>query len=264
VRRKKTAAELKNLFDISGKTALVTGACGALGSAICRGLALNGADLVLCDIDKTALESLAGELRKEGRKVLTVSCDIRSEASVDAMVSEAMKEMGSIDILFNGAGVAHRELLVKMDIDAWQRVMDINVKGTLLCCKAVAREMIALGKPCSIINIGSVRGFHGHEGGYTGYGTSKAAIHYITQTLAMEWGKQKIRVNAIAPCVFWSPLTEPILNDPANAAGYLARIPLGAAPEPEDFVGPTIFLASESSAFVTGHILSVDGGTTAG
>lgn len=264
MRQKKTDAEQKNLFDITGKTALITGACGALGAAVSKGLALNGANLVLCDMNEAGLKQLAEELRKLGGKVITAVCNITSESSVDAMVKDSMKEMGRIDVLFNGAGVAHRELLVKMDIDAWQRVMDINVKGTLICCKAVAREMIALGKPCSIINIGSVRGFHGHEGGYTGYGTSKAAIHYMTKTLAMEWGKQKIRVNAIAPCVFWSPLTEPILNDPANAAGYLARIPLGAAPEPEDFVGPTIFLASESSSFVTGHILSVDGGTTAG
>ncbi|MBP1629049.1 MAG: kduD [Holophagaceae bacterium] len=264
MRTKKTDADLKNLFDISGKVALVTGACGGLGAAVCRGLALNGADLVLCDMNKANLDELAEELRKLGRKVLPMACDITSEESVDAMVAEAMKEMGKIDVLFNGAGVAHRELLVTMDIAAWQRVMDINVKGTLICCKSVAKAMIPLNKPCSIINIGSVRGFNGHEGGYTGYGTSKAAVHYMTKTLAFEWGKQNIRVNSIAPCVFWSPLTEPILSDPKSAAGYLARIPMGAAPEPEDFVGPTIFLASDASAFVTGHILSVDGGTVAG
>jgi gluconate 5-dehydrogenase len=142
--------------------------------------------------------------------------------------------------------------------------MDINVKGTLICCKATAKQMIARGTGGTIITVGSVRGFHAHDGGYTAYGTSKAAVHYITKQLAFEWAKDNIRVNCIAPCVFWSPLTEPILSDETSSSIYTNRIPLGRAAEPEDFVGPTLFLASEASSMVTAHILSVDGGTLGG
>jgi NAD(P)-dependent dehydrogenase (short-subunit alcohol dehydrogenase family) len=115
-----------------------------------------------------------------------------------------------------------------------------------------------------MILVGSLRGFHAHEGGYSAYGTSKAAIHYLTKQLAFQWAKCNIRVNCIAPCVFWSPLTEPILSDEASSRSYVARIPMGRAAEPEDFVGPTVFLASDASEMVTGHVLSVDGGASGG
>ena len=175
-----------------------------------------------------------------------------------------MAEFGQIDILFNGAGIAHREPLIEMEIEDWQKVMDVNVKGTLLCCRAVAKEMIKKGNSGSIITVGSVRGYHAHKDGYTAYGTSKAAIHYLTKQMAFEWAEFNIRVNGIAPCVFWSPLTEPILSDEESYKKYSARIPLGRAAEPDDFVGTTIYLASDASAMVTAHMLAVDGGTIGG
>ena len=261
---KKRRKDFKNLFDLTGKVAVITGGSGALGKAVSAGLAANGVDLVVCSLEPDALEELSEEIQKTGRKALPVFCDVTDPESVDQMVSRALKEFGKIDILFNGAGTAHREPLVEIRIEDWQKVMDVNIKGTLLCCRAVARDMIKRGEGGNMITIGSVRGFHAHKDGYTAYGTSKAAIHYLTKQLAFEWAEHNIRVNCIAPCVFWSPLTVPILSDEASYRKYTDRIPLGRAAEPEDFVGATIFLASEASEMVTAHILSVDGGTVGG
>jgi gluconate 5-dehydrogenase len=251
-------------FDLTGRVAIVTGAAGALGRSVSKGLAIHGANTVLCDIAEKELGPLADKIRATGRKALPVFCDVTNPASVDRMVKEARKAMGNIHILFNGAGIAHRAPLLEMDMAAWQNVMDINVKGTLLCCRAVAEEMIRQGEGGSMITVGSVRGYNAHEGGYSAYGTSKAAVHYITKQLAFEWAPHNIRVNGIAPCVFRSALTEPILSDADSYRQYTARIPLGRVAEPEDFIGPTIFLASQASAMVTAHMLAVDGGTLGG
>jgi NAD(P)-dependent dehydrogenase (short-subunit alcohol dehydrogenase family) len=263
-RAKKGIKEIKNLFDLHGKVAVVTGGSGALGKAVSIGLASYGVDLVVCDLELKALEEVSDKIREMGRKALPAFCDVNDPASVDQMVSLTLDEFGKINILFNAAGIAQREPAVEMAMEDWQKVMDVNVKGTLLCSRAVAREMIRQGEGGNIITVGSVRGFHAHEGGYSAYGTSKAAIHYLTKQLAFEWAKYKIRVNCIAPCIFWSPLTEPILSDEESYKSYVARIPLGRAAEPEDFVGVTIFLASDASEMVTGHVLSVDGGTVGG
>lgn len=260
----KTSNSLIQPFDLTDKVAIVTGAAGALGRAVSKGLAMQGADMVLCDIAEKELMPLSDEIKSMGRRTLSVYCDITDPISVDHMVKEALKALNKIHILFNGAGIAHRDLLIDMDMAAWQNVMDINVKGTLLCCRAVAEEMIRQGEGGSIITVGSVRGSHAHDGGYSAYGTSKAAVHYITKQLAFEWAQHNIRVNGIAPCVFRSALTEPILSDEASYREYTARIPLGRVAEPEDFVGPTIFLASQASAMVTAHMLAVDGGTLGG
>jgi len=265
MRKKKNINDFRNLFNLEGKTAIVTGGSGALGRAVSLGLAANGVNIVACSIEADILEEVAKEIKDTtGQKALPVHCDVTDMESVDHMVGLAVKEFGKIDILFNGAGTAHRERLIEMDVDAWQKVMDVNVKGTLIPCRSVAKEMIARGEGGNIITVGSLRGFHAHKDGYTAYGTSKASIHYLTKQMAFEWAENNIRVNGIAPCVFWSPLTEPILSDEESYKKYTARIPLGRAAEPEDFVGATVFLASEASDMITGHMMSVDGGTVGG
>ena len=265
MRAKRGSEEIKNLFNLEGKVAVVTGASGALGRAVSMGLAVHGVDIVACSNEQDGLDELAQEIRETtGRKALPIFCDVTDTQSVDQMVSRALAEFGKIDILFTAAGMAHRERLVTMGVDDWQRVMDVNLKGTLICCRAVAKQMIERGKGGSIITVGSVRGFHAHKDGYTAYGTSKAAVHYLTKQMAFEWAEHNIRVNCIAPCVFWSPLTAPILGDKESYQKYTSRIPMGRAAEPEDFIGATIFLASEASEMVTAHILSVDGGTAGG
>ncbi|NIV29710.1 MAG: SDR family oxidoreductase [Anaerolineae bacterium] len=256
---------IKRLFDLEGKVAVITGASGALGRAVSLGLAAHGVDIVACSNELERLDELAQEIRETtGRRALPIFCDVTDTKSVDQMVSRALAEFGKIDILFTAAGMAYRERLVTMGVDDWQKVMDVNVKGTLICCRAVAREMIRLSIAGSIITVGSVRGFHAHKDGYTAYGTSKAAVHYLTKQMAFEWAENNIRVNCIAPCVFWSPLTAPILSDEESYHKYTSRIPMGRAAKPEDFIGATVFLASDASEMVTAHILSVDGGTAGG
>lgn len=259
-----TELKTEKLFSLKGKVALITGASGALGFAAAKGLAVNGVDLVLSSVEEEVLQRQAEEVCALGVRALPIYCDVTSEEQVNRMVDKSVAEFGKVDILFTCAGMAHREPLIDQSLEDWRKVMDINVQGTLLCCKAVARHMIKRGEGGSIITVGSVRGFHGHKDGYTGYGTSKAAVHYLTKTLAFEWAQYNIRVNSIAPCMFWSALTVPVLSDPKIAEKYISRIPMGRAAIPEDFVGTVIFLASNASSMVTAHILSVDGGVVGG
>jgi gluconate 5-dehydrogenase len=255
--------ELKNLFDLTGKVAVVTGGSGGAGKATSIGLALYGADVVVTARTLSTLEETAAEVEKQGRKALPISCDVADPESVDQMVKRTMEEFGKIDILVTTAGIALRHAAEEMPIEEWQKVMDVNVRGTFLCCQSVAKEMIQRGEGGKIVTVGSIRGLQGHPAGYSGYATSKGAVHLLTKQLATEWAKYKIHVNCIAPCIFWTPLTEPILKDEEMYKIFMQRIPLGRPAEPEDLVGAVVYLASEASAMVTGHILYIDGGTSA-
>jgi gluconate 5-dehydrogenase len=255
--------ELKNLFDLTGKVAIVTGGSGGAGKATSIGLALYGADVVVTARTLSTLEETAAEVEKQGRKALPISCDVADQESVDQMVKRTMEEFGKIDILVTTAGIALRHPAEEMPIEEWQKVMDVNVRGTFLCCQAVAKEMIQREEGGKIVTVGSIRGLQGHPAGYSGYATSKGAVHLLTKQLATEWAKFKIHVNCIAPCIFWTPLTEPILKDEEMYKIFMQRIPLGRPAEPEDLVGAVVYLASEASAMVTGHILYIDGGTSA-
>ncbi|MBI5441943.1 MAG: glucose 1-dehydrogenase [Deltaproteobacteria bacterium] len=261
---KRGVPQIRNLFDLTGKTAVVTGGSGGLGRAVARGLAAYGADVVVTSRTLASLEETAEEVREAGRKALPISCDVADPASVEAMVDRTVRELGKIDILVTGAGIAYRQPAEEMAIAEWQKVMDVNVKGTFLCCQAVAKRMIERGQGGKIVTVSSIRGSQGHPAGYSAYGTSKGAIHLLTRQLACEWAKYKIRVNSIAPCIFWTPLTEPILKDPEMYKLFMTRIPIGRAAEPEDFIGAAVYLSSEASDMVTGHILYVDGGSVAG
>lgn len=261
---KKSIPEIRNFFDLTGKVAIVTGGSGGLGRAVARGLAAYGADVVVAARTLSSLEETAAEVRETGRKAVPISCDVVDPASVDAMVARTVRELGKVDILVTGAGIAYREPAEEMKIAEWQKVMDINVKGTFLCCQAVARHLIQRGEGGKLITVSSIRGSLGHPAGYSAYGTSKGAIHLLTRQLACEWAKHKIRVNSIAPCIFWTPLTEPILSDPKMYELFMTRIPIGRAADPQDFIGAAVYLASDASDMVTGHILYVDGGSVAG
>jgi NAD(P)-dependent dehydrogenase (short-subunit alcohol dehydrogenase family) len=258
-----TVEEMKNLFTLKGKVAVVTGGHGAFGEAAARGLAAWGADVVVTSRKLAELELVAEGLKEFGVGSIAVSCDVTDEDSVQAMVERAVEELGTIDILVTSAGIARRAPAEDMDIGEWQQVMDINVRGTFLCCKHAGRVMIEKGRG-KIVTVGSVRGILGHPAGYGAYGPSKGAVHLMTRQLATEWAKYKINVNCIAPAIFWTPLTEPVLKDEKLAKLFIDRIPLGRAAEPADFVGPVVFLASTASDFVTGQIMFVDGGNIAG
>jgi len=255
--------ELKSLFDLTGKVAVVTGGSGGAGKAISVGLALYGADVVVTSRTLSTLEETAAEVEKVGKKALPISCDVVDQESVNQMMSRTVKEFGKVDILVTAAGIALRDPAEEMPIENWQKVMDANVKGTYLCCQAAAREMIKKGEGGKIVTVGSIRGLHGHPAGYSAYGTSKGAVHLLTKQLAIEWAKHNIHVNCIAPCIFWTPLTEPILKDEAMYNVFMQRIPIGRPAEPEDLVGGVVYLVSNASAMVTGHVLYIDGGTSA-
>ena len=256
--------EIKTMFNLDGKVAVITGGSGGFGKAAAIGLAAYGADVVVTSRTLSSLEKTVEEVEKLGKKALAISCDVTDEKSVAAMASEVIETFGKIDIMVTGAGIAARHPAEDMPMEDFQKVMDANVKGTLLCCQEAGRDMIKRGEPGSIITVGSIRGFLGHPAGYSAYGTSKGAVHLLTKQLACEWAKYKIRVNCIAPCIFWTPLTEPILNDEEMYKIFMSRIPIGRAAEPEDFISSLLFLASPGSGMVTGHILSVDGGAAAG
>jgi NAD(P)-dependent dehydrogenase (short-subunit alcohol dehydrogenase family) len=251
--------QVAGFFNLKGKVALITGGGGALGGAIARGFAIRGADVALGDFSMTAMEPVAEEVKARGQQTLAIACDVVDEVSVQNMVVQVVEEFGNLDVLVTAAGIANRIPTEKMPVEEWQRIMDVNVRGTFLCCQKAGIQMIEQGGG-KIITIGSVRGFQGNPGGYSGYTTSKAAVHGLTKQLATEWAKYKINVNSIAPALFQTPLTKQVLEDPDLYAFHMARIPWGRIAIPDDFVGAAIFLASDASDFMTGAILNVDGG----
>jgi len=251
------------LFDLGGRVAVVTGAGGALGGALARGLAAYGADVVVTDLALSSLESAVTDIEFLGRRSLPLACDVTDEAGVRSMIDAAIAEMGSVDILITAAGISNRYSAEDFPAAEWDRVMSVNVRGTFLCCQAAGRHMIERGSG-KIITIGSVRGFVGSPSGNTGYGVSKGAVHILTKQLATEWARHRINVNGIAPAVFRTPLTRDVLENPVTSGWLLSRIPWGRNAEAEDFIGAAVYLASPASDFVTGVILSVDGGSVAG
>jgi gluconate 5-dehydrogenase len=258
-----TNEKLGGLFDLTGKTAVVTGAAGILGGFLAKGLALYGADVCLTDLGLPGLAPVVAEIESYGRRAITVACDVTDHAGVQAMMDAAIAELGKVDILVACAGINSRDVAEVLPIEEFDRVMGVNVRGTFLCCQAAARHMIGQsgGK---IITIGSVRGFVGSPGGSASYTTAKGAVHLLTKQLATEWARYKINVNSIAPTVFRTPLTEDLLEDEEASRWVLSRIPWGRTAEVDDFLGAAIFLASAASDYVTGFILSVDGGCVAG
>jgi NAD(P)-dependent dehydrogenase (short-subunit alcohol dehydrogenase family) len=254
---------MTNMFDLSGKVAVVAGGGGGFGHAQALGLADAGADVIVASRKLEHLEPIAKEIQGKGRKSLAIAVDVSEEKSVAAMVDTVLKEFPRIDILVNAHGISIRKPAETFPIDEWQQVMDINTRGTFLCCQAVGQEMIKQ-KSGRIINLSSVRGRYGLPANYAAYCASKGAVDTLTRTLACEWAKHNVLVNAVAPTVVETPLTmtpEALLN-PDFAKSMKARIPMGRWALPEDIVGATIFFASPASNFITGQILYIDGGVT--
>lgn len=258
------AFDLKGLFSVEGKVAIVTGAHGGFGRAAAIGLSAFGARVVAASRTLKRLEEVAREIEASGGEAIALSCDVTDEGSVKGLVEGTLEAFGRVDILVTAAGINRASPIVDYRVEDWQGVMDVNLKGTWLACREVGRVLIRQGEGGKIITVGSTRGLLGFPHGYTAYCPSKGAIHLLTRTLAWEWAKDRINVNSIAPCIFRTPLTERVLSDPVSRKDLLSRIPWGRAGEPEDFIGATVFLASRASEFITGHILFVDGGYTAG
>jgi gluconate 5-dehydrogenase len=248
-------------FDLSGKTAIVTGGSGGIGRAMAVGLARHGADVVVSSRTQASLEPVTEEIRKLGRKSLAIAADVTDEKSVAALVDRTMQEFSRVDILTNAAGISLRANAEDFPLADWRKVMEFNVVGTFICCKAVGKVMIQQ-KGGKIINVSSIRGRFGAPMGGSAYSPSKGAVDSLTRTLATEWAKYNVLVNAIAPAVVHTALTQPIIDNKELAKSVLSRIPLGRFALPEDMVGPTVFLASSASDFITGQIIYVDGGSS--
>ncbi|MFM2286897.1 MAG: hypothetical protein RL684_40 [Pseudomonadota bacterium] len=256
------------LFDVRDKVAVITGASGAFGALAARVLAAAGARLVLAAGKVTELEAAAKECRELGAKVVAVARRPNTEEDVEAIMQAGVDAFGGLDILVVGSGLNDVSMIGDMSLDRFEKVMDGNVTGAWLLCRAFGKVVIPQGRGGKVVLVSSARGLLGHPAGYTAYCSSKAATDGLTKALGCEWGKHGITVNAIAPTVFRSPLTEWMFQDDEKAktvrAGFLARVPLGRLGEPEDLAGPLLFLASRASDFYTGHILYADGGYTAG
>lgn len=257
-----------SLFDVSGKSALITGATGAFGKMAAETLAQAGAKVTLAGGNSSKLEEVAAELRQGGAAVELVPRRPDTEENAEAMVEAAVAAHGGIDLVVTAAGVNKVGLATEQPVEEWESVIDANAKGTWLVCRAAGRRMIDSGRPGKFVLVSSTRSELGHPAGYTAYCASKAAVNLITKALACEWGKHGINVNAIAPTVFRSDLTEWMFGDNEQAqtvrAGFLTRIPLGRLGEAEDFAGALLYFLSRASDFCTGQVLYVDGGYTAG
>jgi NAD(P)-dependent dehydrogenase (short-subunit alcohol dehydrogenase family) len=252
---------IKQLFDLTGRVAIVTGGSVGLGRQMAEGLAEMGADLVLCARKKDRCEQAATELRALGVQTLAIACDVKDPASIQQVVDTSINKFGRIDILINNAGTSWGAPVEAMTLDQWNKVIETNLTGTFLFSQAAGKTMIARRRG-KIINIASVAGLRGSSKlSAIGYSASKGGVISFTKDLACKWGKHNIQVNAIAPGWFPTDMSEKVIQ--RNKESFLESIPLGRFGGPHDLQGAAIFLASNASDFVTGHTLVVDGGQSA-
>ena len=254
-------AHVKELFDLTGRVAIVTGGSRGLGKEMAEGLAEAGASLMLCARREEWLTPTLEEFRGRGFKAEGMLCDVADPAQVRAVVDRTVELFGKVDILVNNAGVSWGERPESMPLDRWQKVIDVNLTGAFLFAQAAGREMLKREQGC-IINVSSVSGLQSSADGphYVGYAASKAGLFGLTRELAATWGRQGIRVNAIAPGFFHSRLTEGIIE--RAEASIKARSPLPRVGREGELKGVAVFLASDASNYITGQTIVVDGGRT--
>ena len=247
-------------FDLTGKVAMVTGSARGIGFSIASALAAYGADIVLCDLLTDELEESRKAISNLGRRVLAVRADITKIPEIQAMVDKAVEEFERIDILVNNAGINITQWAVDVTEEAWDKVMNINLKAVFFCSQAVGKVMIGR-KSGKIINVSSQAGTVAIPQ-RAAYCSSKGAVNQLTKLLALEWAPHGINVNAIAPTFIETKFTEPMFRNADFHRYVLNSIPLGRIGMPEDVTGAVVYLASSASGLVTGHVLLVDGGWT--
>lgn len=255
--------DLNGVFDIRGKTALITGATGGFGLIACAVMAAAGANVMITGRSEEKLKSVVEEIVAAGG-VAAYSVGIpENYEDVQKVVRDTVENFGGIDILITAAGTNIFGNIVEQSIEDWQTIMRANYDGTYLFCKEAGKVMIEQGRGGKVIIVSSARGNLGMAG-YTAYSSSKAAVNLLTKSLGCEWGAHKINVNALAPTVFRTALTQWMFDDKEFYKNFLRRIPIGRLGEPEDFTGILLLLASKGSDFMTGSIIDIDGGYAAG
>lgn len=250
-----------DLFRLDNQTAVVVGGAGGLGAAIARGLAEAGAAVAVADANAGGAKQVADGLLAAGRRALAVAVNVADAGSVEAMAGEVESRLGPVDVLVNSAGITHRSPAAEFPEVQWHRVIAVNLTGVFLASQAVGRRMIARRRG-RVINIASIAGELGLPGTIA-YSASKGGVVQLTRALAVEWAPHNVRVNAIAPSWFSTNIGDLIHREPDYEARAMRRVPMGRMGQPDELVGAALYLASDASAMVTGHILAVDGGTLA-
>jgi gluconate 5-dehydrogenase len=254
---------VKSRFDLSGRTAAVTGASRGLGRQLALALARAGADLVLTARDASACAATRAEVEALGRKAAALPLDVRERQSIESFADAAMAAFGKVDILVNNAGCNVRKPAAEVSWDDWNLVLDTNLRGPFFVSQAIAKRSMIPNRYGRIVNIGSVTSVAGYAG-LGPYGASRGGIRQLTMSLADDWGVHGITVNCLAPGWFRTDQNKVMYEDPEWVAYLVDRIPLKRPGQPGDLDGAVVFLASDASAYVTGQILLVDGGISTG
>jgi len=249
---------IHQLFDLKGKTAVITGASRGLGKAMAIGLAQAGANIVITDVLDT--KKAVKEIKELGRKSFGLDVDITNEEQIDEMVKKTVAKLKKIDIFINNAGVYFPTPMPDMKEEDWDKIINVNLRGSTMCARAVGKHMIKQ-KTGNIINIASVAGIMAFAQS-AAYNESKAALIMLTKTLAAEWAPYNIRVNAICPGVFVTDMTKGLLKDKNFQQMIKSSVPLSRHGIPDELAGAAVYLASDASSYTTGHALVVDGGWT--
>lgn len=248
-------------MNVSGKTILITGGAGGLGSAMARLLAQNGAAVAVVDMDEDKGRALASELEAGGGKAFFLRADVTSEDDWRAAVDEAKARTGRLDVLVNNAGINIRKPVEEMTIDEWQRMMAVNTGSVFLGCKYAIPVMRQQGGG-AIINTSSVCGLVGHKYTTEAYTATKGAVTMLTKAIASRYAKEGIRCNSIHPSTVYTPFIDVLFKDPERRAERLGEVPLGRLATDMDVANAVLYLASDEAAFINGVALPIDGGVT--
>jgi gluconate 5-dehydrogenase len=253
-------------FRLEGRVALVPGAGGAIGTAMSLALAEAGARIAAVNHRVEAAEACARAVRAAGGEAIALEMDATDEASCEAAVAEAVNAFGKVDTVVNCVGGGAGKVLFDAQAyprDAWDWIMEINVRATVIPTQAAAKAMIEAGVPGAVVNLSSVRAQLGINAGYSAYVAAKGAVESLTRQWATEWARHGIRVNAIRPTFVDTLQVAMLLGDPAFKAGIVNRIPMGRVGTTDDLTGAVVFLASDAASFITGQVVGIDGGLTA-